>query len=557
MVSYNSADLFVDALETYGVRHLFGNPGTTEVPIIHALEDSSVEYVLGLHEDIAVGMAAGYARTKTYHQEGDDSILPVGVANLHVAPGLAHGLGNLYNAYRGGVPLVVTAGNHRTDIQHEEPALSGDLVEMADPYTKWSAEVADVDTLPTMIRRAVRVALTPPTGPVFLSLPIDVMLAETDERPERLGEVPTAGRGDLDSLERTAQRVGAADEVTLVVGDGVCRSGTDGVEATIDFAEAAGARIHGEILTAEISFPTDHDQWVSYLSANAESSREFVDTDLLVLAGCSSNTPVSGSEEGFVPEETTAIHIGADPWQLGKNEPADTAIVGDPGEIMKELAPMVEERVDDAERRRRLTRLEEVKDSLEDTSAGESDDPRMSKEKLIDTMLETAPDAYVVDESLTSKYTMLSRATLEPRSWIGNKGGGLGYGLPASIGAALAESMRDTPRDVIGFIGDGSYLYYPQSIYTAVRYDTDLTVVIPDNRNYRILKDNTLAIMGGTEDDYEFIGMDFDPHVDIPTTARGHGAEARLIESPDELRGALEESLSSSDPVVLDVLVHD
>jgi len=557
MATYTGADLFVDALEQYGVHHLFGNPGTTEVPIIHALEASDIDYVLGLHEDIAVGMAAGYARTRTYHRHSDESVNPVGVANLHVAPGLAHGLGNLYDAYRGGVPLLVTAGNHGTDVQHEEPVLSGDLVEMADPFTKWSAEAPSVDALPSMVRRAFRVALTPPTGPVFLSLPIDVMMAETDERPQRLGEIPTAGRGDPDALERAAQRVGEAEEVTLVVGDGVCRAGEDAIEATVDFAEAAGARVHGEIVAAEISFPTDHEQWVSFLSANADSSREFVDTDLLVLAGCSTNAPISGSEEGFVPEETNCIHLGADPWQLGKNEPADTAIVGDPGEIMSELAPMAEARVDETERRRRLTGVEAVKSSLEADAEEDADDARMSKAELIDTLVAAAPDAYVVDESLTTKYAMLSRADMEPREWIGNKGGGLGYGLPASIGAALAESMCETPRDVIGLIGDGSYLYYPQSIYTAVRYGIDLTVVIPDNRNYRILKDNTLSIMGGTEEDYEFIGMDFDPHVDIPTTARGHGADARLIESPDELADALDASLSSSEPTVLDTLVHD
>jgi benzoylformate decarboxylase len=551
------ADLFVDALEQYGVHHLFGNPGTTEVPIIHALEGSGLDYVLGLHEDIAVGMAAGYARTRTYHRSSDESVNPVGVANLHVAPGLAHGLGNLYDAYRGGVPLLVTAGNHRTDVQHKEPVLSGDLVGMAEPFTKWSAEVPSVDALPSMVRRAFRVALTPPTGPVFLSLPIDVMMAETDERPQRLGEIPTAGRGDSDALERAAERVGEAEEVTLVIGDGVCRAGEDAIEATVDFAEAAGARVHGEIVAAEISFPTDHEQWVSFLSANADTSREFVDTDLLVLAGCSTNTPISGSEDGFVPEGTDCIHLGADPWELGKNEPADTAIVGDPGEIMSELVPMIEARVDETERRRRLTGVEAVKRSLESGVEENPDDSRMSKGELIDTLVATAPDAYIVDESLTTKYAMFSRADMEPREWIGNKGGGLGYGLPASIGAALAESMRDTPRDVIGLIGDGSYLYYPQSIYTAVRYDIDLTVVIPDNRNYRILKDNTLSIMGGTEDDYEFIGMDFDPHVDIPTSARGHGAEAQLIESIDELEAGLERSRSSSGPTVLDTLVHD
>ena len=557
MATYTGADLFVDALEQYGVEHLFGNPGTTEVPIIHALEESDIDYVLGLHEDIAVGMAAGYARTRTYHRSSDESVNPIGVANLHVAPGLAHGLGNLYDAYRGGVPLLVTAGNHHTDVQHKEPVLSGDLVGMAEPFTKWSAEAPSVAALPSMLRRAFRTALTPPTGPVFLGLPIDVMMAETDERPQRLGEIPTAGRGDPDALERAARRVGSAEEVTLVVGDGICRSGEGAIEATVDFAEAAGARVHGEIVAAEIGFPTDHEQWVSFLSANAESSREFVDTDLLVLAGCSTNTPISGSEEGFVPEATDCIHLGADPWQLGKNEPADVAIVGDPGEIMSELAPMAEVRTDEAERRRRLTGVEAVKRSLETDSGGDTDDPRMSKGELIDTLVETAPDAYIVDESLTTKYAMFSRTDMEPRGWIGNKGGGLGYGLPASIGAALAESIRESPRDVIGLVGDGSYLYYPQSIYTAVRYDIDLTVLIPDNRNYRILKDNTLSIMGGTEEDYEFIGMDFDPHVDIPTTARGHGAEARSIESTEELRASLEASLSSSGPTVLDTLVHD
>lgn len=557
MAPYTGADLFVDALEQYSVQHLFGNPGTTEVPIIHALEESSVDYVLGLHEDIAVGMAAGYARTRTYHQSSDESVNPVGVANLHVAPGLAHGLGNLYDAYRGGVPLLITAGNHHTNVQHKEPVLSGDLVEMADPFTKWSAEVPSVDALPSMVRRAFRVALTPPTGPVFLSLPIDVMMAETDEDPQRLGGIPTAGRGDPEAIERAAQRIGEAEEVTLILGDGVCRSSEDAIETAIDFAETAGARVHGEIVAAEISFPTDHEQWVSFLSANAGASRAFVDTDLLILAGCSTNTPISGSEEGFVPEETTCIHLGADPWELGKNEPADVAIVGDPGDVMSALLPKIEARIEETERQRRLRDVENLKRSLKAETETDGDDPRMSKAELIETLVSTAPDAYIVDESLTTKYAMFSRTDMQPREWIGNKGGGLGYGLPATIGAALAESMRETPRAVIGLIGDGSYLYYPQSIYTAVRYDIDLTVLIPDNRNYRILKDNTLSIMGGTEDDYEFIGMDFDPHVDIPATARGHGAEAKLIESSDELATALETSLSSSDPTVLDTLVHD
>jgi benzoylformate decarboxylase len=121
-------------------------------------------------------------------------------------------------------------------------------------------------------------------------------------------------------------------------------------------------------------------------------------------------------------------------------------------------------------------------------------------------MRAAAPDANIVDEGITAKYVMLARWPFRPEQYIGNKGGGLGYGLPASVGAAVAEEQlgeeAGEPRDVIGYIGDGSYLYYPHTLYSAARYDVDLTVVIPDNRNYRILKNNTLNILGGEESDY-------------------------------------------------------
>jgi len=186
-----------------------------------------------------------------------------------------------------------------------------------------------------------------------------------------------------------------------------------------------------------------------------------------------------------------------------------------------------------------------------------TDDPRASKAELVDAMAEVAGDAYIVDEGVTSKYAMLTRWNLQPDQYISNKGGGLGYGLPASIGAAVAETLQDEPRDVVGFIGDGSYLYYPQAIYSATRHDLDLTVVIPDNRNYRILKDNTLDIMGGDEDDYEFVGMDFEPPVNLPKNAESHGARGHLVESPEKIASAVGDALDSKGTDVVDVLVHD
>ena len=561
-------ELFVDTLEQYGVTHVFGNPGTTELPVVHAIEESDIEYVLGLHEDIATGMAAGYASTRRYHAHqqddpiGESDVMPLGVANVHLAPGLAHGLGNVYGAAVAGAPVLITAGNHSLDFRHEEPILSGDLVGMIDQFTKWSDEVRSVEALPTMLRRAVRTALTPPTGPVFLSLPLDEMLESTTADPEPLGPIPDAGRGDPGQIARAAELLAEADDLAMVVGDGVARSGRDAVSDAVDLAEAAGARVHGEILACEIDFPTGHDQWISYIPPDEGLARNLMSADVLCFVGCSTNTTLTRHEAPLVPEGTRCVHISDDAWQLGKNQPADAAVIGDPGRVMAELATILEEDVTDQDRQDRLEAVAAKKEFVgaKIKQMGESDvtdDPRASKAELVDTMEEIAGDAYVVDEGVTAKYAMLTRWSFEADQYISNKGGGLGYGLPAAVGATFAEGQREDPRDVIGFVGDGSYLYYPHSLYTAARHDLDLTVVIPDNRNYRILKDNTLGIMGGEESDYDWTNMEFEPPVDLPTNAESHGARGHLIDDPEEIADELSAALDRSGPDVLDVLVHD
>jgi len=557
------ADLFVETLQEYGVEYVFGNPGTTELPVLRSLVDSDLEYVLGLHEDIAVGMAGGYAQTRRYHADDDPDVLPVGVANLHTTPGVAHGTGNLMNAAFAGAPIVVTAGHHATDFRHEEPILSGDLVALTEQFCKWSAEVLDVEALPTMLRRAFRTALTPPTGPVFLGLPMDVMMAETDAGPEALGQIPGAGRGDPRQVARAADLLVDAKEAVLVAGDGIARSGVDAVDAAVSLAEAAGMRVHGEILACEVDFPTDHEQWVSYVPPDEDLAATIMSTDLILFAGCSTNTTLWSHDGDLVSPDTTCIHVGADAWHLGKNHTADAAVLGDPGQILGELAERVAERIDDETVESRLTTVAAFKQMAAEQVAAmgedEADDPRASKADLVDALQTAAPDAYIVDEGVTAKYAMLTRWPFAPQQYVSNKGGGLGYGLPAAVGAAIAERDRDDrdPRDVLGFVGDGSYLYYPQTLYTAVRNDVDLTVVIPDNRNYRILKDNTIEIFGGEEANHDFVGMDIDPPVDIPANAESYGAVGRLVERPDEIEAAVEDATATDDPVVLDVLVHD
>jgi benzoylformate decarboxylase len=566
MSEYTGADLFVDALAAYGIEHVFGNPGTTELPITRALGDSDVEYVLALHEDVAVGAAAGYASTRLAAAD-DLAGLPAGVVNLHTGPGTAHGLGNIYDAGKTGAPLVVTAGVHAQGFQHEEPLLDADLVSLTDQFTKWSACVQAVDALPTMLRRAFRVACTPPTGPVFLSLPMDVMQAATDATPEPIdGPIQNAGRGDDRTLERAADVLVDANDPVLVVGDHVPRhaaySPVDPVQAAVDLAEATGARVHGEILTSEANYPTDHDQWVSHVPPEADLASVLMNSDTLVFAGTSSNTTLWAHDDPLVPGDADCVHLACDSWEVAKNHPG-VGVTGDLGSIMTELADRVRARLPDEEREQRLAGVDAMQSfadqKIEALARSDVEDPRPSKRELVAAMRAVAPDAYVVDEGITAKYALLTGWDFDRGDLVSNKGGGLGYGLPASVGAALAESMRatDAQRTVLGFVGDGSYCYYPQTAQLAANLDVDLTVVVVDNRNYRILKDNQRAMYGDDEPAENFVGMDFDPPVDVAASARANGIDGRTVTPDDDLETELADAVDTSGPTVLDVPVHD
>jgi benzoylformate decarboxylase len=435
---------------------------------------------------------------------------------------------------------------------------------MTENFTKWSDEVTDVSALPTMLRRAFRVALTPPTGPVFLSLPLDVMMDETGAEPQRLGAIPDAGRGDPEQVQRAADLFVEADRPVIVVGDGIARSGTEAVDAAVELAEATGARVHGEMMSSEISFPTDHEQWASFAPLAEGVIRDFYETDTIAFLSTLSNETLSRHDGDLVDPDTTCIHIGDEPWELGKNHPADAAVIGDPKHVLREVADRVREGLPADEHERRLenarTEVAEVQEVMAQFLAPTEDGPGISKYDLAHAMDEAIPDPLIVDEGITSTDVLMDEWAFGPEQLIANKGAGLGYGLPASVGAALAEGDRENPRDVIGFVGDGSYLYYPHSLYTAARYDIDLTVIVPDNRNYHVLKINTAAIFEEEIDAFDLgDAMDFTPPVDIEMNAKSHGARSRslLDATPEEVRDAIAEAVDSDGPDVLDVGVHD
>src|SRR5438093_1570489 len=210
----NVAAVLMEILRAAGVRYLFGNPGTTELPFLDALPDSGLEYVLGLQEATAVAAADGYAQASGQ----------VGVVNVHVAPGLANSLSILHNAARSKSPLLVTAGQQDTRFLMDEPILAGDLVRMAEQFTKWSYEIRRAEEAPVALRRALQVALTPPTGPVFLSLPMDLMGPAVEDTGAGPTPIAARTRPDPGAVARAAELLAGARAPIVIAGDGVARS---------------------------------------------------------------------------------------------------------------------------------------------------------------------------------------------------------------------------------------------------------------------------------------------------------------------------------------------
>lgn len=555
------SDLLVEILEKYGVKHVFGNPGTTELPLLKSLEGSPVDYIVAAHEDIAVGMGAGYANARRARTDASDGEIPLGFVNIHMLPGTGHAIGNLYGAMLAGAPIVVTAGNHSSQYRHTEPILSGEPAQLVTQVTKWADQVRHVDALAPMVRRAVGTALTPPMGPVFLELPLDVMLTETSATPERFEGAPSPGPGDRDAIAEAADALVDASDPVLVVGDNVGRSGPDAIDATVRLAEESGARVAPERIPSETSFPTDHLQWVPY-SASIDGPR--LSADVIVYIGCTRNAPSVVLNDDWTPQDSLNIHVNYDEYELGKERPADISILGDPGEVARELSSAVANGLPDGRRDSRLKSLRDLQGtdssgSSDGDSKGADDTARdgIALSTLAETMRDVAPDAVVVDESLTSKSALFDAWDFGPGQFFGNKGAGLGYGLPASIGAAIAESATDDSSPVYSFIGDGSYLYYPQSLYTAARYDVDMTVVIPNNSSYRILKNNMNTTYEEVpEEDHEYIGLDFEESVNYAANAESYGANGIAVADREQLHAGLRTARDNDGPYVVDVPIR-
>ena len=554
-MSYSGKQIFMETLMAEGIRYVFGNPGTTELPIIDSLHDyPDIDYVLCLQEAVAVSMADAYAlATDT-----------VGVVNLHVAPGLGNGLGSVYNAWQGDTPLLVTAGQQDTRLRMRKPMLGHDLVAMAAPLTKWSVEAQSADELPLILNRAFKTAREAPSGPVFVSLPINVMEQRTEHPPmssSRLFDHPVA---DARGIAEAAEILRAAREPVIVCGDGVARA--DAVGELVSLAEETGAAVHADVLPARLNFPNLHPQFRDRMARDQSAIRDRMENaDVIVLIGGRFFEEVWFVDGTPFPEGARIIQLEATGASIGRNYRVDCGLVGDLKLTLSALvrhldggAEGSEERLESVRARReqhaRWKAASREKQRVKAASRGGN--LPMSTATLMAELAKVLPgNVAVASEAITGSPDVIHTLDFRDRNaMLGPRGGGIGQGLPSAVALKLAQPSRP----VLAISGDGSALYTIQALWTAAHRRLDLVFLILNNGTYRVLKLNMdhYRRMSGIAPDrgYPYLDLD-DPRVDFVSAAAGLRVPGRRLEKAEEVGPAVQAAFAAGGPYLLDVLV--
>jgi benzoylformate decarboxylase len=547
----NGKRAFLELLKQEGVEILFGNPGTTELPLMDALAvEKELRYVLGLQEATVIGMADGYAQASG----------KLAVVNLHVTPGLGNAMGMLYDAQKAGSPILVTAGQHDQDFNTTEPILWADLPPIARPLVKWSAEVHRLADLPRLVHRAAKTALAPPTGPVFLSLPGDILKAEGDVdllAPTRLAALM---RGDPAAVQQAAAILAQAKRPLIVAGDAVARSKAHA--ELIELAELVGAPVYSELVPSTASFPASHLLFRGAMTRMQGPIRKILEQyDVLFSVGGDLFTLSLPSDIEPIPHGLTLIHLDTDPWELGKNYPPQVAILGDPKTTLPDITASLRERMSSGARGAARERLDAAKAAtLAEREALKARARELAKQtpvqplSLLNAIGETLPkDAVVIDETISSGAGIRSLIRSEdPQSFYGLRGGGIGWGLPAALGVKLALPERP----VVALVGDGSAMYTCQALWTAAHDRIAAVFVIFNNSSYRILKQRLVAQRGLAAQADRFVGMELtDPAIDYVGLARSLGVAAERATSVHDVTDLVTKGLKSHAPLLIDIPV--
>ncbi len=539
---------FLALLKDEGITHLFGNPGTTELPIMHALkEHPDLTYVMAMQESLVVAIADGYSRASG----------KLVACNVHVAPGLGNAMGSLFNASFTGTPMILTAGQQEQGHGLMEPVLYGPMLRMAEPLVKWAVEVTRLEDLPRIVRRAAKIAMTPPTGPVFISLPGDILNAEAGIELGGSTRVDTRVRPSDESLQALAQRILKAQNPVIITGDEIVKS--DALQEAAALAEALGAPAYQCSTPYGAHFLSESPCFMGALSRLQKQVREVLSPyDLAIVLGADPLRMSVYSEVDPLPEGMPIVQIGLVDWDLAKNYGADIALKADVRETLRVLTPALkasggaalESRAKRGIAALASTNWTAKRKVLVEQISKNSDRSPIDPDWLALQVVEAMPEnAILVDEGLTSSRQMLAlRPHRDRYGYHALASGGIGWGLPASVGVSLANP----DRPVVCYSGDGSAMYSIQALWTAAHHKLPLTVVIVNNGGYRIIKQRLLAFHG----DDHYVGMDFaDPKVDFTALAKSLGLEAMQITEAKDVAAALQSAFSRPGAKLIEVVV--
>ena len=539
---------FLALLKDEGITHLFGNPGTTELPIMHALKDHpDLTYVMAMQESLVVAIADGFSRASGR----------LVACNVHVAPGLGNAMGSLYNAQFTGTPMILTAGQQEQGHGLMEPLLYGPLVRMAEPLVKWAVEVTRLEDLPRIVRRAAKVATTPPTGPVFISLPGDILNSEAGIELGRSTRVDTRVKPSDEALQSLVSRILKAERPVIIAGDEIVKS--DALEEAALLAEALGCPAYQQSAPYGAHFLSESPCFIGALTRSQPQVRDVLSAyDLLIVLGADPLRMSVHSEVEPLPEAMPIVQIGLVDWDLAKNFGAEIALKADVKQTLRALVPALKAAGGAALEARAKQGIAALasknwtarRKSLVEQISKNKDRSPIDPDFLTLQVAEAMPaNAILVDEGLTSSRPMLSlRPHRDRYGYHALASGGIGWGLPASVGVSLANPNRP----VVCFSGDGSAMYSIQALWTAARHKLPLNVVIANNGGYRIIKQRLLSFHG----DDNYIGMDFaDPAVDFAGIARALGLEAIRITNPADLKAGLASAFQRPGTKLIEVVV--
>ncbi len=541
----------LEMLKAEGVKHIFGNPGTSEGPIIDMLGDyPEFKYILALQESVAVGMGESYARAT-----GKASFV-----SLHVDSGLANGICLMLDAYNTGTPMVVTSANYDARKITEGKT---DLAELVRPVTKWSAELTHPDQIPGAIRRAFNEANSHPKGPVYVGFTSNALegSAEMNIVPSR--PVFDSPRPSLEGIKEAASLLMNASRAIMMVGDRVSDDGA--IDRAVELAELLGLPVY-QSRGAEVAFPTTHGQFLGNLSLRVADHRAILQrVDLVLAVGMDTFEELFYWGDVILKPDTKLIHIDPIPGRVGRTEPTDVGIISHCGlgleALIAEIKPLLAPGDMEEIRNRTEAIVEESKqsrDSFAKSVAAKWDNRPMSPARMMSELAAALPDnAIVVDDAISNRATLRHYFNATKR---GDIRGVRGQAIGGGIGATMGTQCANPDRPVFGIIGDGSAMMTVQGLWTAANDNIPCIFVICNNGMYRVLKVNFNIYQKDVLELPETSGgnllySDFGTPFDMAAIAISMGVHGERIVDPEEIKPAVKRAVASGKPALLDIVI--